>query len=100
MVPEAAGDTRRHVDIAVRPEALRLGVAGDAPGEDAALRARITHRTFLGDHTEYLLQAEGIGPLQVNVPRQAERALGGQGVGDEVHILWTAGTGLVLAAEE
>jgi spermidine/putrescine transport system ATP-binding protein len=26
--------------------------------------------------------------------------LGGQGVGDEVHILWTAGTGLVLAAEE
>jgi spermidine/putrescine transport system ATP-binding protein len=64
------------------------------------MRARITHRTFLGDHTEYLLQADGIGPLQVNVPRQAERALGGQGVGDEVHILWTAGTGLVLAAEE
>jgi spermidine/putrescine transport system ATP-binding protein len=88
------------VDVAVRPEALRLAVAGEAPGEEARMRARITHRTFLGDHTEYLLQADGIGPLQVNVPRQAERALGGQGVGDEVHILWTAGTGLVLAAEE
>jgi len=100
LVPEAEADTRRHVDIAVRPEALRLAVPGEAPGEDAMLRARITHRTFLGDHTEYLLQADGIGALQVNVPRQAERAMGGQGVGDEVHILWTAGTGLVLAAEE
>jgi spermidine/putrescine transport system ATP-binding protein len=100
LVPDTAGDTRRHVDVAVRPEALRLALAGEAPGEEARMRARITHRTFLGDHTEYLLQADGIGPLQVNVPRQAERALGGQGVGDEVHILWTAGTGLVLAAEE
>lgn len=100
LVPDAPEDTRRHVEIAVRPEALRLAAPGAASGEDTMLRARITHRTFLGDHTEYLMQADGIGPLQVNVPRQAERALGGQGVGEEAHILWTAGTGLVLAAED
>lgn len=100
LVPDAPEDTRRHVEIAVRPEALRLAAPGAASGENTMLRARITHRTFLGDHTEYLMQADGIGPLQVNVPRQAERALGGQGVGEEAHILWTAGTGLVLAAED
>ena len=98
LVPEGSPDDRRGVDVVVRPEALSLS-ATPRDGH-AALRARVTHRTFLGDHTEYLLQAEGIGPLQVNVPRQAERASGGHGVGDEIHILWAAETGLILAAED
>jgi len=98
LVPEGSPDDRRGVDVVVRPEALSLSAT---PREGhAALRARVSHRTFLGDHTEYLLQAEGIGPLQVNVPRQAERASGGHGVGDEIHILWAAETGLILAAED
>ncbi|MBT9386050.1 ABC transporter ATP-binding protein [Pseudooceanicola sp. CBS1P-1] len=96
-----AGDTApRKAEIAIRPEVLSLAAAGaPLPEGTAALPARITHRTFLGDHTEYLLVAEGIGPLQVNVPRQAERVLGGHDVEAMVQILWPAGTGLVLAAE-
>ncbi|PIV78117.1 MAG: spermidine/putrescine ABC transporter ATP-binding protein [Rhodobacteraceae bacterium CG17_big_fil_post_rev_8_21_14_2_50_63_15] len=98
LVPDVTRDTRRHVEVVVRPEALSLGCAHSDKG--TAIPARVTHRTFLGDHTEYLLQADGIGALQVNLPRQAETASGGHGVGDDVHILWAAGTGLVLAAED
>jgi spermidine/putrescine transport system ATP-binding protein len=98
LVADDSPDTRRQVEIMVRPEALGLG--GAAIGDAAALRARITHRTFLGDHTEYLLEAEAMGPVQVTLPRQAERASGGHGVGEEVHILWAADTGRILAAED
>lgn len=98
LVSEEGPDTRRKIEIVVRPEALGIGMAA-SPG-DAALKARITHRTFLGDHTEYLLEAEGIGPVQVNLPRQAERESGRHEVGDEVHILWAAEAGRVLAAED
>jgi spermidine/putrescine transport system ATP-binding protein len=98
LVADESPDARRQVEIIVRPEAL--GLARAAGSEDAALAARITHRTFLGDHTEYLLEAEEIGPVQVTLPRQAERASGGYGVGDEVHILWAADTGRILAAED
>ncbi|WP_417809532.1 ABC transporter ATP-binding protein [Thioclava sp.] len=89
------------VDLAVRPEVLNLARLDTAPSEGgAALSARITHRTFLGDHTEYLLHAEVIGALQVNVSRQAERAMGGHNVGSTVHVHWAAGSGLVLAAQD
>jgi len=70
------------------------------PKNTTVLPARVTHRTFLGDHTEYLLQSEDIGSLQVNIPRQAERALGGHDVGAEVHIYWQSGAGLVLAKDD
>ncbi len=95
------GGCPRDVALAVRPEALSLSRRDSASPEGAAvLPARITHRTFLGSHTEYLLQAEGIGLLQVDVPRQAERALGGHNLGADVHVNWDPGTGLLLAPED
>lgn len=98
FVPEPNVDDRRNVEVIIRPEALGLGAA---PQDGyAALRARVTHRTFLGDHTEYRLQVEKTGALQVNLTRQAERALGGCGVGDDVYVLWEDGTGLILGAED
>lgn len=101
VVRDDPKDTRETIEIAVRPEGLSLAPRIAVPDPDvAALNARVTHRTFLGDHTEYLLVAEGIGPMQVNLPRRAERATGGYDVGADVHILWSAGTGLVLAAED
>lgn len=89
------------VDLAVRPEVLNLAPP-DAPLPEGrvALAARITHRTFLGDHTEYLLHADAIGTLQVNASRQAERAMGGYDVGTNVHVHWATGSGLVLAAQD
>ncbi|WP_138468888.1 ABC transporter ATP-binding protein [Poseidonocella sp. HB161398] len=98
-VADAPGAAATEAEIAVRPEALSLAAAGaPLPEGMTALPARVTHRTFLGDHTEYLLEAPRVGALQVNVPRQAERAAGGHGMGAEVHVLWPAGAGLVLAA--
>ncbi|NDV51445.1 MULTISPECIES: ABC transporter ATP-binding protein [unclassified Salipiger] len=101
VLRDEPGDARTSAEIAVRPEALALALRESAvPAGTAAVPARITHRTFLGSHSEYLLTAEGIGPLQVNIPRQAERALGGHDVGASVHVLWPEGTGLVLAADD
>ncbi|AWI85858.1 spermidine/putrescine ABC transporter ATP-binding protein [Alloyangia pacifica] len=101
VLRDEPGDARTSAEIAVRPEALALALRESAvPAGTAAVPARITHRTFLGSHTEYLLTADGIGPLQVNIPRQAERALGGHDVGASVHVLWPEGTGLVLAADD
>ncbi|WP_343501570.1 ABC transporter ATP-binding protein [Alloyangia pacifica] len=101
VLRDEPGDARTSAEIAVRPEALALAPRESAvPAGTAAVPARITHRTFLGSHTEYLLTADGIGPLQVNIPRQAERALGGHDVGASVHVLWPEGTGLVLAADD
>nr|WP_172329937.1 ABC transporter ATP-binding protein [Mangrovicoccus sp. HB161399] len=98
-VADAPGDARGEAEIAVRPEALSLAPSGEAPGPGvAAVAATVTHRTFLGDHTEYLLDAPGVGALQVNVPRQAERVPGGHGMGASVHVIWPEGAGLVLAA--
>lgn len=100
LVQDEPDDTRPEIEIAVRPEALSLVQRGaPTPKATAALPARVTHRTFLGDHTEYLLDAEGIGTLQVNAPRSAERAAGGFDVGADVHVLWPEQTGLVLAAD-
>ncbi|MCT4369185.1 ABC transporter ATP-binding protein [Yangia mangrovi] len=101
VLRDEPGDARTAAEIAIRPEALGLAPRESAvPAGTAAVPARVTHRTFLGGHTEYLLTAEGIGPLQVNIPRQAERALGGHDVGASVHVLWPEGTGLVLAADD
>jgi spermidine/putrescine transport system ATP-binding protein len=101
LVPDNMPGIQREVEIAVRPEALSLSAPMPQPLEDMTLLlAKVTHRTFLGDHTEYLLRSEALGPLQVNIPRQAERALGGHDVGAEVHIHWQSGAGLVLAADD
>ena len=90
-------ETRARVELAVRPEVLTLaGLDAPVPAGAAALPAIVTHRTFLGDHTEYLLRSETLGPLQVLVPRQAERAEGGHDVGAAVHVIWASGSGLVL----
>lgn len=101
VLRDEPGDDRSTTEIAVRPEALALAPRDSAvPAGTAVVPARVTHRTFLGDHTEYLLAADGLGQMQVNVPRQAERALGGHDVGALVHVLWPEGTGLVLAADD
>jgi spermidine/putrescine transport system ATP-binding protein len=100
-VQQTPGESRSKADIAIRPEALSLAAPDQlVPADTLALPACITHRTFLGDHTEYLLEANDIGTLQVNVPRQAERVSGGHDVGARVHVLWPEGTGLVLATDD
>ena len=88
----AAPDAR--VEVAIRPEALRLS-AGPVDGTPS-LAATITNRIFLGEHIEFLLAHPVLGALQVMVPRQAEGLLPGAEVGATVHVLWDRGAGLIL----
>ncbi|WP_428688178.1 ABC transporter ATP-binding protein [Roseibium sp.] len=100
VVNDLDGDTRATVDVAVRPEVLNLADVSDPLEEgQTALPAEVTHRTFLGDHIEYLLRSEALGPLQVLVPRQAERAVRGREVGSRLHVIWSSGAGLVLGPD-
>ncbi|WP_444451978.1 ABC transporter ATP-binding protein [Rhodobacter capsulatus] len=85
------------VEVAVRPEALRLALAPE-PGVPA-IAATVTHMTFFGEHIEYLLAHPVLGALQVMLPRQAERALPGAGVGTVLHVLWDPGSGLILGQD-
>ncbi|WP_339114541.1 ABC transporter ATP-binding protein [Thioclava sp. GXIMD2076] len=97
VLRDRAGDTQATPEVAIRPEALMLMGPDDQPGPgDAVLTGRVTHRTFLGDMTEYLLQTEALGVLQMNVPRQAARAMHGAGTGETARLLWAKGAGLVL----
>lgn len=93
-VPVAAG---QEVEVAIRPESLRLAAGPDAGA--SGLQARMTHQTFLGEHIECLLAHPVLGQLQVNLPRQAERSLPGVGVGSTVHVLWDHGAGLILGQD-
>ncbi len=100
LVRDLEGDTRKTVDVAVRPEVLGLAEVSEALGEgQVGLPAEVTHRTFLGDHNEYLLRSEELGPLQVLVPRQAERAARGHEVGSRLNVIWASGAGLVLGPD-
>jgi spermidine/putrescine transport system ATP-binding protein len=85
--------------IAIRPEMVVLGThdanAADM-NTDVALNGRIKNRIFLGEHTEYLVDAEGLGDVLVLSPKHVERAQGGFDPGDTIAIGWKNDTALVL----
>ena len=85
--------------IAIRPEMVVLGAHNTDAVEmntDVALNGRIKNRIFLGEHTEYLVDAEGLGDVLVLSPKHIERAQGGFDPGDAITIGWKNDTALVL----
>ncbi len=87
------------VSIAIRPELIVVGAhdtsAADM-GMDVALNGRIKNRIFLGEHTEYLVDAEGLGDILVLSPKHIESARGVFDLGNTVTIGWKNDTALVL----
>ncbi|MDX1422233.1 MAG: ABC transporter ATP-binding protein [Kiloniellales bacterium] len=85
--------------LAIRPELIYMAAPGEgAPFEvDVEARARIKNRIFLGDQTEYLVEAEGFGEVLVRAPKRAEARTGGFNAGDQVLIGWQAASALALA---
>ena len=85
--------------IAIRPEMVVLSAhdtnATDM-GTDVALNGRIKNRIFLGEHTEYLVDADGLGDVLVLSPKHIESAHGGFEPGDAIAIGWKNLTALVL----
>lgn len=84
--------------LAVRPELVFISPSGhDLPnGTDIEAPARIRNRIFLGEQTEYLVEAEGLGEVLVRAPKHAESQSGGFNPGDTVLIGWQAKAALAL----
>ena len=85
--------------IAIRPELIVLGAHdtnAQEMGTDVALSGRIKNRIFLGEHTEYLIDAEGLGDVLVLSPKHIESTQSGFSPGDTVSIGWKNDTALAL----
>ncbi|MEC5344049.1 ABC transporter ATP-binding protein [Brenneria populi] len=97
IAPTSAG---QRVEVAVRPEALRLtSQISAAPRESSVISATVLQRIFLGEHIEFLLSHPELGNVLVMVPRQAEKALCDADVGSLIHVVWEHGTGLILGQD-
>ena len=85
--------------LAVRPEVILVSAPGKGapPDADVTAPARIRNRIFLGEQTEYLVEAEGLGEVLVRAPKHAETLTGGFNPGDHVLIGWQAASALALA---
>jgi spermidine/putrescine transport system ATP-binding protein len=89
------------VSLAVRPELIAMVRPGTGLGSSDAvlIRATVRNRIFLGENTEYLVAAEGLGDLLVMTPKRLEAASGSFAPGDEAVIGWQPEAALVLAEE-
>ena len=85
--------------IAIRPELIVVSAHNTSATNmdtDVALNGRIKNRIFLGEHTEYLVDTEGLGDVLVLTPKHIERTQGGFELGDSIAIGWKNDTALVL----
>ena len=85
--------------IAIRPEMVVVSAHGTNATDmdtDVAVNGRIKNRIFLGEHTEYLVDADGLGDVLVLSPKHIESARGGFEPGDAIAIGWKNDTTLAL----
>jgi spermidine/putrescine transport system ATP-binding protein len=84
--------------IAVRPEIIFIAApsAGAPYPAEVEAPAVIRNRIFLGEQTEYLVEAEGLGEVLVRAPKHAEAQTGGFNPGEQVLIGWQAAAALAL----
>ena len=85
----------RTVLLSLRPEDIQLALPGDAQAHEM----QITHRIFLGEHTEYHLSSSAISHLIAVVPRGGDAALRELTVGTQVAVRWRDGAPLALAED-
>jgi spermidine/putrescine transport system ATP-binding protein len=85
--------------IAIRPEVILIVGTGDNLDADVSAPARIRNRIFLGEQTEYLVEAEGLGEVLVRASKHAESVAGGFEPGNQVVIGWRNASALALDNE-
>jgi spermidine/putrescine transport system ATP-binding protein len=84
--------------LMIRPELVSISAAGAmGDGFSVETKARVKNRIFLGEHTEYLAEAQGFGDILVLAPKKDESGGGGFSAGDNVVLGWTHSAALVLA---
>jgi spermidine/putrescine transport system ATP-binding protein len=110
MDPGADPVAGQDVIVAIRPERFRLGAREDAldgaEGPDllagdgwVRVPGRVTQGTYLGDQTEYRVEAAGLGELVIR--RQNETLSGEQvdriyGPGEAIVVIWHEDANLML----
>jgi spermidine/putrescine transport system ATP-binding protein len=97
------------VMVAIRPERFRLSARDDTAGADGpdggrasgwvSVPGRVTQGTYLGDQTEYRVDAAGLGDLVIR--RQNETSTGEQvdriyGPGEAIEVTWHEDANLML----
>ncbi len=84
--------------VAIRPEMIHIARAEESHALDGEVTAfaKIKNRIFLGEQTEYLVEAEGVGEVHVRAPKHVEARTGGFAPGDRVLIGWREESVLVL----
>jgi len=84
--------------VTVRPELVSIAAVGTATeGMAVTAAARVKNRIYLGEQTEYLVAADGLGDILVMASKSSEMTSGGFSPGDEVVIGWPDNAALVLA---
>jgi spermidine/putrescine transport system ATP-binding protein len=86
------------LSLAIRPELVSLGRNDAGLGDDVQAMARATVKNciFLGEQTEYLVEADGLGELLVLTPKRLETETGGYAPGDQVCVGWSRTAALIL----
>ena len=86
-----------NASIAVRPELVSIGsIDGKGLETDVKISGRVKNRIFLGEHTEYLVECEGLGEVLVLSPKNIENIHGSFEPGASVNIGWANDIALVL----
>ncbi len=91
---------KEHGSVAIRPELISIfpsDTTAETMKTDVALNGRVKNQIFLGEHTEYLVQTDGIGDVLVLSPKYIESAHGGFVPGDNVTIGWKSELALALS---
>jgi spermidine/putrescine transport system ATP-binding protein len=83
--------------LMIRPELISIDANGGKNGAELEVKAKIKNRIFLGEHTEYLVEATEFGEILVLSPKKEESGRGGFSPGDDVVVGWSEGAALVLA---
>jgi spermidine/putrescine transport system ATP-binding protein len=85
-------------ELALRPELIAIRAAGlQTRPELIEMDGIVLNRIFLGEHTEYLVNAGQFGELLVLLPKKEDAASGGFTAGDKVIVGWAESQALVLA---
>lgn len=78
------------VAITVRPERVSISAPGDVLAEPGhvSLMGNVVYRAFLGRHLVYRVAVEGLGTVEVSVPRSGPATASVFTVGDSVNVSW------------
>ncbi len=87
------------VAMTIRPERIVMARPGDPeiPAHAVSITGRVADRVFLGGRLTYHVQVEGLGSIEVSVPRSAPSTTPMFSPGDEVAVSWPLEAAHVIA---